>query len=411
MSMANILWKLRCKMKKKIILGTILLSVLCFLGEQYGSKSDINVERESYGEGKRTEVYELEIPDMDVKESIQVEVGEREYTRDEIQQIFREINNELDQLILANNENMNHVESNLNLVTEIEGYPVTIRWESSAYQVLNQAGEIQEEGVSEEGTAVELRGIISYGEEQSIYVRNLMIYPVNRTGVEKLLYEIQEEIRKREKDTKEEESFSLPEEVDGKTLRWRKPKEGKAFYVIVLGSVLVVFLDYHEKEKERKKQEIRKQLLAREYPNMISKLAMLLGTGATLKGSWKKIVDNYEEQKMWLGDHPLYEEMKITLYEMQGGMAETEGYERFGRRCGGNTYIKFGAMLSQNLRKGSQGISELLRAEAMQSFEERKNVAKRIGEEASTKLLVPMMGMLVIVFGMVMVPAFLSMQL
>lgn len=398
-------------MKKKIILGTILLSILCFLWEQHESRSDINVERESYGEGKRTEVYELEIPDANVKESIQVEVGEREYTRDEIQQIFQEINNELDQLILANNENMNHVESNLDLVTEVEGYPVTIRWESSAYQVLNQEGEIQEEAVSEEGTPVEIRGILSYGEEQSIYVRTLMLYPVTRTGVEKLLHEIREEIRKREKDTKAEESFSLPEEVDGKTLRWKKPKEGKAFYILVLGSVLVVFLNYHEKEEKRKIQEVRKQLLLREYPNMISKLAMLLGTGSTLKGSWKKIIDNYEEQKQQMGKHPLYEEMKMTLYEMQGGMAEAEGYERFGRRCGGNVYIKFGAMLSQNLRKGSQGIAELLRVEAMQSFEERKNMAKRAGEEASTKLLVPMMGMLVIVFVMVMVPAFLSMQL
>lgn len=398
-------------MKKKIILGTILLSVLCFLWEQYESKTDIIVERKSYGEGERTEVYELEIPDADVEESIQVEVGEREYTRDEIQKIFQEINNELDQVIFAKNENMNHVESDLNLVTEIEGYPVTIRWESSAYQVLNQEGEIQKEAVSEEGTQVEIRGILSYGEEQSIYVRTLMIYPVTRTGVEKLLYEIQEEIRTREKNTKEDESFSLPEEVDGKTLKWRKPKEGKAFYILVLGSVFVVFLNYHEKEKERKKQEARKQLLIREYPNMISKLAMLLGTGATLKGSWKRMIDNYEEQKQQMGSHPLYEEMKITMHEMQGGLAEAEGYERFGRRCGGNTYIKLGAMLSQNLRKGSQGISELLRVEAIQSFEERKNMAKRAGEEASTKLLVPMMGMLIVVFVMVMVPAFLSMQL
>jgi hypothetical protein len=48
--------------------------------------------------------------------------------------------------------------------------------------------------------------------------------------------------------------------------------------------------------------------------------------------------------------------------------------------------------------------------EAIQAFESRKNTAKRMGEEAGTKLLMPMFGMLAVVFIMVMVPAFLSMQ-
>ena len=49
--------------------------------------------------------------------------------------------------------------------------------------------------------------------------------------------------------------------------------------------------------------------------------------------------------------------------------------------------------------------------EAIQSFENRKSAAKRLGEEAGTKLLMPMMGMLMVVLVIVMVPAFLTMQL
>ena len=111
-----------------------------------------------------------------------------------------------------------------------------------------------------------------------------------------------------------------------------------------------------------------------------------------------------------MGIQPVYEEMLITLREMQGGVSEAEAYERFGKRCGTSTYLKFSTLLSQNLRKGSKGISDILRMEAIQSYENRKNTAKRLGEEAGTKLLVPMLGMLAVVFIMVMVPAFLSMQ-
>ena len=49
--------------------------------------------------------------------------------------------------------------------------------------------------------------------------------------------------------------------------------------------------------------------------------------------------------------------------------------------------------------------------EAIQSFENRKSTARRLGEEAGTKLLMPMIGMLAVVFVMVMVPAFMSMQI
>ena len=122
-------------------------------------------------------------------------------------------------------------------------------------------------------------------------------------------------------------------------------------------------------------------------------------------------MQNYERAKESMGTHPVYEEMLSTLHEIQGGVSEAEAYEHFGKRCGISTYIKFGTLLSQNLRRGSKGISDILRMEAIQSFENRKNTAKRLGEEAGTKLLVPMLGMLAVVFIMVMVPAFLSMQL
>ena len=62
------------------------------------------------------------------------------------------------------------------------------------------------------------------------------------------------------------------------------------------------------------------------------------------------------------------------------------------------------------LKRGHQTL-RILEVEAIESFEERKELAKRIGEEAGTKLLFPMMLMLLIVIVIVIVPAFLSFQL
>ena len=102
--------------------------------------------------------------------------------------------------------------------------------------------------------------------------------------------------------------------------------------------------------------------------------------------------------------------MKITCHEMESGITESESYERFGRRCGLQEYVRFGALLSQNLRKGTKGLGQILKLEAIQAFEERKARAKRLGEEAGTKLLGPMFLMLAVVLFIVIVPAFMSVQ-
>ena len=56
-------------------------------------------------------------------------------------------------------------------------------------------------------------------------------------------------------------------------------------------------------------------------------------------------------------------------------------------------------------------MNNLLKIEAIQEIEERKALAKRLGEEAGTKLLLPMFLMLAIVLIIVIIPAFLSVQI
>ena len=63
------------------------------------------------------------------------------------------------------------------------------------------------------------------------------------------------------------------------------------------------------------------------------------------------------------------------------------------------------------MKKGTKGLAVLLKQEADRAFEERKNLAKRLGEEAGTKMLIPLFLMLLVVLVMIVVPAFFSIQL
>ena len=399
-------------MKKKIgiILILSILIGLTLLVKEFLGKEDSKIIRNPSGEGKRTEQLQVEIEGEEEKAFIQVEIGEQEYKAHEITDMFAEVMEELDEVVLGSNESFDRVEQDLHLVSSLEGYPVHIDWELDSYKVMNIYGEIQEDKLSEEGTMVEIRGIITYFEEKTVYIRNVMIYPVQLEGLELIVHQVQEAVSKQEESTRKEAAFVLPEEVAGRSLSWSKKKEYTGLYVIFFGVMLSAFLIYREKEQVRKLQVKRQEELARAYPAMVSKLNMLLGTGMTIRNAWEKIVQNYESQKGLTGEAVVYEEMSIALKEMRGGISEGEAYERFGKRCELTNYMKLGALLSQNLRKGSKGLAALLQVEAIQAFENRKSLAKQRGEEAGTKLLMPMMGMLAVVLIMVMVPAFLTMN-
>ena len=127
----------------------------------------------------------------------------------------------------------------------------------------------------------------------------------------------------------------------------------------------------------------------------------------TIQGAFRKIAFHYKETR---GNelHYAYEEMLNACYQMEKGTGEAAAYENFGQNCQDLRYIKFGSMLSQNLKKGSKGLSELLMREASLGMEERRNLARRMGEEAGVKLLLPMMLMLVLVMVILIVPSVLA---
>ena len=65
-------------------------------------------------------------------------------------------------------------------------------------------------------------------------------------------------------------------------------------------------------------------------------------------------------------------------------------------------------MFISDKRHGSVKLLDAMNQEMLLAWEEQKRRTRQQGEMIGTKLLVPMMGMLAVVFVMILVPAFLS---
>ena len=79
-----------------------------------------------------------------------------------------------------------------------------------------------------------------------------------------------------------------------------------------------------------------------------------------------------------------------------------------GHRINLPMYIKLMSLLSQNVKKGTRDILIMMAGEEQNARQTRKEMAKRKGEEAGTKLLIPMVVLLGVVMVIVMLPAIIN---
>lgn len=365
--------------------------------------------REPQGAG--TKMVDLEMILEGRKIPVTVEVKEKEYTTDELPQVFEQAGAILEQAVLGDNISLDQVRHNLKFIEQIPDMGINVSWEMDNYEVLNSLGELQSDKLREEGTVVELKAFLSYGKQESVHIFHANLFPPVLTKEAQRLKELEKAIQKKEEGSTGQEMFVLPDELDGRALTWKYPMDSRAAGLFVLGVVGAgaVFTIDRQRQKQRTKE--RHSQLIKDYSKLVSQLLLFMGAGMTVRRAWFKMAQEYEKQRGREGVRAAYEEMSYTMHELQSGISEGECYKRFGSRCNLSSYRKLGALLAQNLRKGNKGLHDLLRRETIDAFEDRKKRARRLGEEAGTKLLCPMMLMLAVVLVVIVVPAFFSIKL
>lgn len=212
-------------------------------------------------------------------------------------------------------------------------------------------------------------------------------------------------------DTQKEdtETVELPEQAAGQSIMWYPENDHTWLMLAGLTACAVCAMMLGQQKEEEKALAEREKRMKLAYPDIVSRLSLYMGAGISSRKAWERIAAGYRNRTSGPVNEA-YEEMCTTLYEMQNGVPESIAYEKFGARCRLPSYLKLGALLSQNLRKGTRNLSGLLEEESREAFENRKAYAKKLGEECESRLLFPMLLMLLTILVMVMYPAVTSFQ-
>lgn len=356
--------------------------------EEYGGGTDY-VDIKGYGENG-----------LWIEKSI--EVKERVYTEEELEALCEELVLLLEERIKGDNESLFLVEEDLFFPESVNGFPFLIRWESGDRSVISKTGKLTEEYRQTEKEVV-ITAEITY-ETFSVKKKwKVLVVPSRWTNEKIWKQNVENALRKSDEESLTASNWLLPTAINGEKIYWeiRKPDLVMKITMLLLGCMLLVIWGRNNDLKRKLKQ--RDMELEEEYGNVVTRLVLYLGAGMPIKGAFKKIAKAQQEKGK---QSVAIREMLLACREMEDGVYENVCYENFGKRCGRQEYVRLGTLLSQNLRKGNSELLNRLQEEVQLSGERQKHLIKRRGEEASTKLLGPMILLLGVTMVLIMIPAF-----
>lgn len=360
------------------------------------------IERPEPGEGKRQVA--LNVQTIQGEIPLTLEVKERVPRKEEIDEMFVRSYELLRDQILGENPSMDEVSSPLWLSSYIEETACQVYWYTDNRDRIDREGMVYTEGLTEK-EQVTLTAQISFGSYEKEYLFCVTVLPEQLTGRERLIREIRRAVQSSEESDGEAASFVLPEKIGGQEVEYHTPRKKPGWLLYVLVALLtgcsMLLPDQQLAQKKKEKEEE----LELAYPEIVSKLCLLIGSGLTVRKAWERVIQDYKERK---GFNYAYEEMLFTYFELERGIPEGRAYAAFGRRCRLHGYRKLGSLLEQNLKKGTAGLLSLLKEETWQAFEDRRAFAVKLAQEAGTRLLLPMILLLGVVLVICIAPAIMS---
>jgi tight adherence protein C len=181
--------------------------------------------------------------------------------------------------------------------------------------------------------------------------------------------------------------------------------EGMDSFLLMFG-VFISILIFCMFDRELKKQfDDKKRKIQYELPEFIDKLILLINAGMNIIPAWKKALLNSSNK------NELYQELSKVNLKIKEGKTFCDSLEKMAAESMIPEISKFASLIVQNIKKGNDEFVMILRIYAYECWNERKTIAKKMGEEASVKMIFPMILMFITVIMIVMIPAYIFLNI
>lgn len=382
-----------------VVLSAMLLSISFFLPENR------RFERNSFGEGEKEIPLILE-KDGEIKEySLRLE--EQSLSTAELNTLFDDFFKDLERNMKGKNPSLNKVTDSLIFDEDLDGYPFEISYEPEDIDCIGWDGKT---GVSfrqlREGDTI-ITGILvtaEYGAYSRSKKYEIHLTKTEDKGKVSPFQKVIKRLQKREKDTRKDKTFLIPEAY-GKVTIQRGNKDKTAWKILFLACVLVCLLPiYHYTNLKEKEKQCRKETI-QDFPIIVHLLTLYMGAGLSFSSSVRRISEDYQKRQRNKEKKYAFEEIVRMDRQMRMGVSQKEACISWGKRFQETMYHKLSLILIQTISKGTREARVMMENAEKNAFLQRVERAKKEGEEAGTKLLFPMIILLCLVMILIMYPA------
>lgn len=166
----------------------------------------------------------------------------------------------------------------------------------------------------------------------------------------------------------------------------------------IVGFVFSGLAYYYFGTVTKKKILKRSDELLHDFSEVVSKLALLTNAGMILREAWQEVA--------FAGNGIIYTEMQTAVNDMNNGVSEIDAIYNFGTRCIIPEIKKFTSTIIQGMTKGNSELTAMLQEQSKEVWQLKKQLVRREGEKAASKLLIPICIMFVGILIMILIPIF-----
>ncbi|MFC6228743.1 type II secretion system F family protein [Paenibacillus allorhizosphaerae] len=175
--------------------------------------------------------------------------------------------------------------------------------------------------------------------------------------------------------------------------------------VLVYGALIALLLPFLLYKQTFDRLKRRKQQMLIELPEIVNQLMLLIGAGETVAQALVRTVPTKEAEMT-----PLQKELNAAVYALKMNTSFPRVMEDFSKRCGLPEVSLFTTTLLLNYKRGGEDLIISLKELSVTLWEKRKSLARTLGEEASSKMVFPMVLIFFAVMVIIAAPALLVMN-
>ncbi len=384
--------------------GSILTGVIFYTDSQKDLlKEDNRIQRNELGQGD----YLLRLNSrLDGKDrELNLRIDERIPEDQELLIMAKEANDKIDPLILGANASFDCITEDLSFPLKLEGYPFTLRWTSSDEDRITHTGRVIRDPEDDLEYEVTIETVFVYRDFRQSFQRTVKSVPAIYEEEKLRGLKLDKSIDEALYDSRNSSVIILPSNIDGQQVTYSEKTGNNGIIMLIFTFVMTAVIGLAVSFDEQRSSKKRTQMLQALYPGFVEKMKLYMISGMTAKNSLFAIREDLKRSGK--KSELLLSELERACNRYANGVSEEKILTDLGNSCG-EAYRKFCFLLIVNLKQGNDRLMELMNAEVDKALAMRREKARSRGEEASVKLLFPMLIMLLIVLVLIMIPAYMK---